>query len=61
MHKQESNGTFILDGTDGTWSVDNTTDAAGGTNPFGLPNGIPVYLGDTAAIPVTLSVHAASG
>lgn len=60
-HKQESNGNLILDGTDGTWSVDNTTGAAGGTNPFGLPYGIPVYLGDTAAIPVTLSIHAASG
>lgn len=58
---QEVNGNLVLQGTDGTWSVDAVNDAAGGTNQFGLKNGIPVHLGNTAAIPVTLKVKSASG
>lgn len=62
MHKQAtSSGNFILDGTDGTWSVDATTDVAGGLDPFNRAYGIPIYLGNTAAVPVTISIHAASG
>lgn len=60
-HQQLDNGNLALEGTEGTWSVDNTTDASGGTTPNGYPYGIPVYIGDTAAIPVTLVVRAASG
>lgn len=61
-HNQETvDGNLALKGTDGTWSVNATTDASGGVTPVGLPYGIPVYVGDVAAIPVTLSVRAASG
>jgi len=59
---QDLDGEVALDGTDGTWSVAATTDAAGGTNPFGIKYGIPVYLGSTAAaVPVTLQYKSTSG
>jgi hypothetical protein len=61
MNLQEVNGNLVLQGTDGTWSVDAANDTAGGVNQFGLKNGIPVHLGHTAAILVTLKVTAASG
>jgi len=51
---------LILDGSSG-WSVNATTDAAGGLTPFGQKYGIPVYVGDVAAVPVTLSTSAAQG
>lgn len=51
----------MLQGTAGTWSVAATNDAAGGVDQFGSKNGISVFLGNTAAIPVTLKVKAASG
>lgn len=54
-------GDLVYINSDGTWSVDNTTDGSGGTTPIGLPYGIPVYLGTTAAIPVSLVVKAVSG
>jgi len=57
----EIDGNLVLQGTDGAWSVDNTTDAAGGLNQYGQKNGIPVYLGSFAAVPVTLSVAYTSG
>jgi hypothetical protein len=59
--QQSVNGDLTYIDTDGTWSVEDTTGASGGTTPIGLPYGIPVYLGSTAAIPVTLVVSAASG
>ena len=51
----------MLNGTDGTWSVDNAEGSGGGTNPIGLSYGIPVYIGNVAAVPVTLAINAASG
>jgi len=48
-------------GSHGTFSVDAVTDAAGGVNQYGRPNGIPVYIGSAGAIPVTLTFKAASG
>ncbi|CAG8953343.1 hypothetical protein HYFRA_00003554 [Hymenoscyphus fraxineus] len=55
-------GNVVLDGTDGTWSVNARTDAAGGVDAFGRPYGIPVHVGSSAgAIPVTLRATAASG
>lgn len=58
---QDAGGNFVLNGTDGTWSVDNAEGSGGGTNPIGLNYGIPVYLGNVGAVPVTLAVNAASG
>jgi len=56
-----SGGDVALLATGTLFSVDAVTDVAGGLNGFGLPYGIPVYLGDVAAIPVTLQAVAASG
>lgn len=62
MRDQSLGGNVVLDGTDGLWSVDATTDAAGGLDAFGRSYGIPVHVGaSAAAIPVTLMVKSASG
>lgn len=41
--QQSLNGDLTYIDTDGTWSVEDTTGASGGTTPIGLPYGIPVY------------------
>jgi hypothetical protein len=51
----------VLEGADGTWSTTAQSDAGVGNDQLGHPIGIPVYLGDTAAVPVTLQVKASSG
>ncbi|TVY28875.1 hypothetical protein LHYA1_G002092 [Lachnellula hyalina] len=55
------NGNLALEGTDGTWSVSAPDDSGVGTDQFGHVIGIPVYVGSTAAIPVSLSIKAATG
>ncbi|TAQ86335.1 hypothetical protein B7494_g5338 [Chlorociboria aeruginascens] len=57
----EESGLLALIGSGTEFSVSATTDAAGGLDPFGRSYGIPVYAGDVAAIPVTLSIAGASG
>ncbi|TVY49411.1 hypothetical protein LOCC1_G001044 [Lachnellula occidentalis] len=55
------NGNLVLEGTDGTWSVAAKDDSSVGTDPLGHVIGIPVHVGSTAAIPVTLSIKATTG
>lgn len=55
------NGSLVLEGTDGTWSVAAPDDSGVGKDPFGHVIGIPVHVGNTASIPVTLSIKATTG
>jgi len=58
----EIGGLIALSGSTGTsFSVAARTGAAGGNNRFGLPFGIPVFVGNLTAIPVTLSAVRAQG
>lgn len=59
---QEIGGLVSLNGPVGcSFSVVAETGVAGGNNRFGLASGIPVFVGDLAALPVTLDVICAHG